>query len=67
MTARPGLPTEAAARFVELLTAMDPDDPTLEEAMRLEHVSPWLPATDDGWRIVIDAVKAGHLEGATFL
>ena len=66
-TARPELPSDVAARFVELLTAMDPEDPTIQEAMRLEHVTRWLPATDDGWSGVIDAIRAGELEGATFL
>ena len=54
-------------RFVELLTAMDPEDPTIQDAMRLEHVTRWLPATDDGWSGVIEAVRAGDLEGATFV
>ena len=66
-TARPGLPDEVATHFVELLTAMDADDPLVQEAMRLEHVTRWLPATDDGWTGVIDAVRAGRLEGATFI
>ena len=35
--------------------------------MRLEHVTRWLPATDDGWSGVIDAIRAGELEGATFV
>jgi ABC-type phosphate/phosphonate transport system substrate-binding protein len=66
-TGRPELPSDLADRFVELLVTMDPDDPTIEEAMRLEHVTRWIPATDDGWRGVIDAVRAGHLEGTTFV
>lgn len=66
-TARPGLPDGDAARFVELLTEMDPSDPALTEMMRLEHVTRWLPARDDGWDGVIDAIRAGHLEGATFI
>lgn len=66
-TARPGLDQEVAGRFVELLTAMDPEDSSISEAMRLEHVGRWLPATDDRWAKVIDAVRAGGLEGATFI
>jgi phosphonate transport system substrate-binding protein len=66
-TARPGVPGDVAERFVEVLTAMDPDDPAIQEAMRLEHVTRWLLATDDGWNGVIDAVRAGRLEGATFV
>jgi phosphonate transport system substrate-binding protein len=65
-TARPGLPDDIADHFVELLTAMDPDDPAVTEAMRLEHVGRWLRATDRGWSDVIEAVRAGGLQGATF-
>jgi ABC-type phosphate/phosphonate transport system substrate-binding protein len=61
------VPGDVAERFVEVLTAMDPDDPAIQEAMRLEHVTRWLLATDDGWNGVIDAVRAGRLEGATFV
>jgi phosphonate transport system substrate-binding protein len=66
-TARPGLPGDVASRFVELLTAMDPADPTVTEMMRLEHVGRWLPASDQRWAGVIEAVRAGGLEGATFI
>ena len=67
MTARPGLPDDVAERFVELLTAMDAADPAVAEMMRLEHLTRWLPATDDGWSGLADAIRAAHLEGATFL
>ncbi|MDA3041222.1 MAG: phosphate/phosphite/phosphonate ABC transporter substrate-binding protein [Actinomycetota bacterium] len=66
-TARPDLPAAVSTRFVELLTAMDPDDPSIAEMMRLEHLTRWLPATDDGWSGVIDAIRAANLEGATFV
>ena len=66
-TARPGLPAEVADRFVELLTSMDPEEPAVAEIMRLEHLTRWLPATDDGWTGVIDAIRTGELEGATFI
>ncbi len=66
-TARPGLPEAVSTRFVELLTAMDPADPSIAEMMRLEHLTRWLPATDDGWSSVIDAIRAADLEGATFI
>jgi ABC-type phosphate/phosphonate transport system substrate-binding protein len=65
-TARPGLPDDDASRFVELLTSMDPDDPAVAEMMSLEHLTRWLPAADDGWTGVIDAIRAGQLEGSTF-
>ena len=45
---------------------MDPDDPAVAEMMRLEHLTRWLPAADDGWTGVIDAIRAGQLEGSTF-
>jgi ABC-type phosphate/phosphonate transport system substrate-binding protein len=66
-TARPGLPAEVADRFVELLTSMDPEEPAVAEIMRLEHLTRWLPADDDGWTGVIDAIRSGELEGATFI
>ena len=65
-TARPGLSDDDGSRFVELLTSMDPDDPAVAEMMHLEHLTRWLPAADDGWSGVIDAIRAGQLEGATF-
>jgi ABC-type phosphate/phosphonate transport system substrate-binding protein len=65
-TARPGLPTAVGSRFVEVLTAMDPRDPAVAEMMRLEHLTRWVAAADDGWIGVIDAIREHHLEGATF-
>ena len=65
-TARPGLSDDDGSRFVELLTSMDPDDPAVAEMMRLEHLTRWLPAADDGWSRVVDAIRAGQLEGSTF-
>ena len=66
-TARPDLPDHIAGRFVELLTAMDPAEPAVAEMMRLEHLTRWVPATNHGWTTVIDAIRAAHLEGATFI
>lgn len=66
-TARPGLPPDVAARFVGLLTSMDPGDPGVAEMMRLEHLTRWLPAHDGGWTGVIDAIRAAELDGATFV
>ena len=65
-TARPGLSDDAAARFVELLTSMDPADPAIAEIMRLEHLTRWVPANDGGWDRVIEAIRAGGMEGSTF-
>jgi ABC-type phosphate/phosphonate transport system substrate-binding protein len=66
-TARAELPTDVGDLFVELLTAMDGDaDPAVAEMMRLEHLTRWLPADDQGWRGVMDAIRARKLEGSTF-
>ncbi|MGD9752324.1 MAG: phosphate/phosphite/phosphonate ABC transporter substrate-binding protein [Acidimicrobiia bacterium] len=65
-TARPELPIDMGDRFVELLTAMQPDDPRVSEMMKLEHLTRWLPATDAGWSALIDAIRDRHLEGTTF-
>ena len=65
-TARPGLPHDTAIRFVELLTAMDPADPSIAEMMRLEHMTQWLPANAAGWQALIDAIHDADLERATF-
>jgi phosphonate transport system substrate-binding protein len=65
-TARPGLPEDDATRFVELLTAMDPADASVAEMMRLEHVTRWLPAEEQGWTGLMDAIRSGALEGVTF-
>ena len=67
MTARPGLPDDVAARFVDVLTAMAPDDPAVAEMMRLEHLTRWLPAGDEGWESIVAAIRAAHLEGATYI
>jgi hypothetical protein len=45
---------------------MDPADPAVAEMMRQEHLTPWLPAADDAWSGVIDAIRAGRLEDSTF-
>lgn len=66
-TARPGLADDVAARFVELLVSMDPSEPDVAEMMRLEHLTRWLPARDEQWSGMIDAIRAARLEGATFV
>lgn len=65
-TAGPKLPTDVGDRFVELLTAMSPDDPRVAEMMKLEHLTRWLPADDSGWTPLIDAIRDRQLEGTTF-
>jgi phosphonate transport system substrate-binding protein len=47
------------ARFAELLFSMDAADPKLCEPMELEYVNRWLPFDADGYRDLIEAVRAG--------
>jgi ABC-type phosphate/phosphonate transport system substrate-binding protein len=65
-TAGPKLATDVGDRFVELLTAMSPDDPRVAEMMKLEHLTRWLPADDSGWAPLIEAIRDRQLEGTTF-
>jgi phosphonate transport system substrate-binding protein len=65
-TARPDLAEADAARFVDLLTRMNPADTSITEMMRLEHVSRWLPADAQGWSGLMDAIRGADLEGTTF-
>ena len=66
-TARPELPTDVGDRFVELLTAMDPAEPSVAEMMKLEHLTRWLPVDDaTGWADLIDAIRHRQLQGTTF-
>jgi phosphonate transport system substrate-binding protein len=65
-TARPGLPSDVADRFVGLLLSMDPADPDVAEMMRLEHLQRWVPADEQGWQAIMEAIAAAGLEGATF-
>jgi ABC-type phosphate/phosphonate transport system substrate-binding protein len=65
-TARPELPDDVGDDFVELLTAMSPDDPRVSEMMKLEHLTRWRVADDSGWRGLIDAIRERQLEGTTF-
>ena len=65
-TSRPGLDRATSDRFVELLLAMDPDDEEIAEMMRMEHLSKWVLAGDDGWRDLMDAVEGAGLTGRTF-
>lgn len=65
-TSSPGLSDEACEQFVELLVAMDPDDPEIAEMMRMEHLSKWVRATDDGWNDLMTAVEDANLVGKIF-
>jgi len=66
-TSRPGLDDGVARRFVELLVAMDPADASVAEMMRLEHLTRWMPAADDGWQALTEAIRDADLTGTTFL
>ena len=65
-TSGPGLSDVDAEQFVELLVAMDPDEPEIAEMMRMEHLSKWVRATDDGWSDLVTAVRKADLVGKIF-
>ncbi len=65
-TSSPGLSDESSERFTELLVAMDPDDPEIAEMMRMEHLTKWVRATDDGWTDLMTAVQNADLVGKIF-
>ena len=64
-TSGPSLSDEAGAMFTELLVDMNPDEPEIAEMMRMEHLTKWVPATDDGWSDLVDAVRDADLIGKT--
>ncbi|MDG2114363.1 MAG: PhnD/SsuA/transferrin family substrate-binding protein [Actinomycetota bacterium] len=65
-TSAPGLDSDTCARFVELLLAMDPDDPEIAEMMRMEHLTRWVRATDTGWTDLMGAIEGAELVGRIF-
>lgn len=65
-TSGPSLSDEDSERFVELLVAMDPEEPEIAEMMRMEHLSKWVRATDDGWSDLVTAVRNADLVGKIF-
>ena len=65
-TAGPDLADDVSTRFVELLLAMDPDDPEIAEMMRMEHLTKWVRATDDGWADLMGAIEEAGLTGEVF-
>lgn len=65
-TSGPGLSDDVSEQFVELLVAMDPDDPEIAEMMRMEHLTKWVRATDDGWGDLMSAVDTANLAGKIF-
>lgn len=65
-TSGPSLSDADSERFVELLVAMDPEDPDIAEMMRMEHLTKWVRATDDGWSDLMGAVRNADLVGKIF-
>ncbi|WP_420609592.1 phosphate/phosphite/phosphonate ABC transporter substrate-binding protein [Candidatus Poriferisodalis sp.] len=65
-TSSPHLSDETSERFTELLVAMDSDDPDIAEMMRMEHLTKWVRATDDGWTDLMTAVEDADLVGKIF-
>jgi len=65
-TSGPSLSDTDSERFVELLVAMDPEDPDIAEMMRMEHLTKWVRATDDGWNDLMGAVRNADLVGKIF-
>ena len=49
MTASPGAPPEAVARFAELLLGMRWDDPEVRPLLELEGLKQWLPGRTSGY------------------
>jgi ABC-type phosphate/phosphonate transport system substrate-binding protein len=47
-----------AAQFTQLMTSMDPNEPTTSEVMRLEGTKKWLPGSPDGFENLVEAVRA---------
>ncbi len=65
-TSGPSLSDTDSERFVELLVAMDSEDPDIAEMMRMEHLTKWVRATDDGWNDLMGAVRNADLVGKIF-
>jgi ABC-type phosphate/phosphonate transport system substrate-binding protein len=61
--ARPGLPEDVGRKFVELLAAMDYNNPEIKEMMDLEHLRAWVPADSTGWQDLVSGIKESNLVG----
>jgi ABC-type phosphate/phosphonate transport system substrate-binding protein len=46
-----------AARFTQLMTSMDPNEPTTSDVMRLEGTKKWLRGSPDGFRNLVEALR----------
>jgi ABC-type phosphate/phosphonate transport system substrate-binding protein len=47
-----------ASRFTELMTAMNPNEPTTSAVMRLEGTNKWLRGSPEGFENLVEAVRA---------
>jgi ABC-type phosphate/phosphonate transport system substrate-binding protein len=55
-----GLDEDLARRFTDLMTAMDPTDPQTADVMRLEGTKAWVVGSPDGFRDLLEALRAGR-------
>ena len=44
--------------FIQLMTAMNPEDPRVQDVMRLEGTKKWLRGSPDGFADLVDALQA---------
>lgn len=65
-TSGPALSESRSDQFVDLLLAMNPDDPDIAEMMRMEHLTKWVRATDDGWSDLRKAIVEADLVGKIY-
>jgi len=52
-----------AARFTQLMLAMDGKDECTAEILRLEGASKWVAGSQDGFETLIEAVRAEKIKG----
>lgn len=60
MTVSPGVPAEAAARFGEILLAMDWNDPAVRPLLELEGLRAWRPGRASGYALLERAASEEH-------
>lgn len=56
-TARKDFDKDLGARFTRLMTAMDPKDPLTGEVLELEHCKKWVPGSQEGYAVLLEALK----------
>jgi phosphate/phosphite/phosphonate ABC transporter binding protein len=56
-TARKDFDRDAGARFKQLLCAMDGKDEATREVLELEHCKKWVPGSQDGYAVLLDALR----------